>query len=65
MPNYEFNCPMCNYSDELRLLITQRNCKRLCPKCYTPMDKLIGSGGAIIFKGDGFYCNRDKNKGEK
>lgn len=47
---------------KLRLLVTQRNDKRLCPKCYAIMDKLIGSGGAIIFKGDGFYETDYKRK---
>jgi len=61
-PTYNFECPNCGYNDEKRLLITQRNNKRCCPKCYTTMDKLIGSGGAIIFKGDGFYCNDSKKE---
>jgi putative FmdB family regulatory protein len=29
-----------------------------CPKCKTgSLRKLIGSGGALIFKGSGFYIN--------
>jgi len=57
VPTYDFSCSKCGYTDECRLLISQRNMKRCCPKCFATMDKLIGSGSGIIFKGKGFYCN--------
>lgn len=39
--------------------------KKKCPECKKmKLKKLIGSGGALIFKGSGFYCN-DYRKVEK
>jgi len=32
------------------------NRKRKCPECEKPkLERLIGKGAGIIFKGDGFY----------
>jgi putative FmdB family regulatory protein len=55
MPNYDFVCN-CGYSDEAFIQIIDRNKPRMCPKCGRPLIRLVGSGAAIIFKGDGFYC---------
>lgn len=37
---------------------------KVCPKCGGHLDRLIGSGSGIIFKGDGFYAT-DYRKGPK
>ena len=55
MPNYQFLCENCNYTEEARLLISKRNNIRNCPKCGNILTRLIGSGSGIIFKGKGFY----------
>jgi predicted nucleic acid-binding Zn ribbon protein len=43
--------------------------KKKCPKCKKmKLDRLIGCGAGVIFKGSGFYCNDyspNKKKVEK
>ena len=55
MPTYDYRCRGCGHTfDELQsfsepLLTT-------CPKCREDkLERLFGGGGAIIFKGTGFY----------
>lgn len=33
-----------------------------CEECKQPVQRLIGSGGGIIFKGTGFYCTDYKKE---
>lgn len=55
MPTYDYRCKACNHTfDELQSFseppLTQ------CPKCQQhTLERLFGGGGAIIFKGSGFY----------
>ena len=37
----------------------------LCACCDRPMQKLIGKGGGVIFKGSGFHCNDYPKPGQK
>lgn len=36
-----------------------------CPDCSKPVNRLIGSGAGLIFKGSGFYCTDYKGSKEK
>ncbi|HHT9158655.1 MAG: FmdB family transcriptional regulator [Planctomycetes bacterium GWF2_39_10] len=55
MPTYDYKCNECDHSFELFQHITE-NPKRKCPACgKLKVVRVIGAGGAIIFKGSGFY----------
>ena len=55
MPTYDYECGGCGHRFELFQSITE-NPVRKCPECGALKAKrLIGTGGAIIFKGSGFY----------
>lgn len=57
MPTYQYECSHCKHSFEKFQQITDKSLKK-CPQCnHKSLTKLIGSGGAIIFKGPGFYVN--------
>ena len=58
MPTYEYQCERCDGVRELLQPITAKAKRRLrCEKCgeVTPCRRLIGGGGAVLFKGSGFY----------
>ena len=55
MPTYDYRCQECGHEFELFQSMTDR-VKRKCPECSQPkLKRLIGTGGAVIFKGSGFY----------
>lgn len=54
MPTYEYKCEECNHRFEACQSITAQPLKG-CPKCRGAVKRLISGGGAIIFKGTGFY----------
>ncbi len=55
MPTYDYQCGACDHEFELFQSITA-GVKRKCPECgRLKLRRLIGSGGAIVFKGSGFY----------
>ena len=55
MPTYDYVCDGCGHAFELFQSMTE-NVKKTCPKCKKPkLRRLIGAGGAIVFKGSGFY----------
>ena len=55
MPTYEYLCNACGHRfDELQSFSDAQLKK--CPKCKKKkLQRLIGTGAAIIFKGTGFY----------
>jgi putative FmdB family regulatory protein len=55
MPTYEYECKACKHRfDELQSF-SEEPLKK-CPKCKKKkLQRLIGAGAAIIFKGAGFY----------
>lgn len=61
MPTYDFKCNHCGYNFEVFRSITDESVLR-CPKCGNDVDKIIGKGSAIIFKGSGFYLTDYKKK---
>jgi len=55
MPTYEYACENCSHQFEQFQSITARPIKK-CPECgKLKLQRLIGSGAGIIFKGSGFY----------
>jgi putative FmdB family regulatory protein len=60
MPTYDYECTKCDKQFEVFQSITanpKRTIKTDCKKCEgkAPVRRLIGTGGAILFKGSGFY----------
>ena len=55
MPTYDYVCDGCGHSFELFQSMTD-SAKKTGPKCKKrKLRRLIGTGGAIMFKGSGFY----------
>lgn len=55
MPTYDYLCDSCGHEFEKFQSITA-NPLRKCPECSKmKLNRLIGTGGGIIFKGSGFY----------
>lgn len=64
MPTYEYVCEPCNHKFEHFQSMTSDVIK-VCPKCEKEtLNRLIGSGGAVLFKGPGFYHTEYKMKGK-
>jgi len=55
MPTYDYLCQSCGHGFEQFQLITAKTLRK-CPKCKKfKLNRLIGTGAGIIFKGSGFY----------
>ena len=55
MPTYDYLCSNCGHKFENFQPITARPLRK-CPNCSKmQLQRLIGSGAGIIFKGSGFY----------
>ena len=62
MPTYQYECGGCGHEFEILQSMKDERLKK-CPKCgKNKLQRLIGSGGGIIFKGTGFYQTDYKNK---
>src|SRR3954465_2885801 len=55
MPTYDYKCKACGHTLEIFQSMTESP-KRKCPHCgKNALERLIGTGAAILFKGSGFY----------
>jgi putative FmdB family regulatory protein len=55
MPTYEYRCNACKHEFEEFQSITAPHIKK-CPSCgKLKLERLIGIGSAVMFKGGGFY----------
>ena len=65
MPTYDYECTACGHHfDELQSFSEPPLTK--CPKCNKKkLQRLFGGGGAVIFKGAGFYETDYRRPGEK
>src|SRR5215831_16784507 len=55
MPTYEYVCRACGHEFELFQSMSD-SAKRKCPKCgKSALERKIGTGAAVLFKGSGFY----------
>ncbi|MHC4593132.1 MAG: FmdB family zinc ribbon protein [Planctomycetota bacterium] len=56
MPTYEYLCKQCGHKLEAFQSITARPLTR-CPECGRKrLQRVLGAGAGIIFKGSGFYA---------
>jgi len=56
MPTYEYECEACGHTFEKFQSIKAKPI-RTCPACgKRKVRRLLGTGGALIFKGSGFYA---------
>lgn len=55
MPTYDYRCKACGHELEIFQSMSEKP-KRACPKCgKQALERQIGTGAAILFKGSGFY----------
>lgn len=54
MPTYEYECTKCGHRFEIFQKMTDPKLED-CPKCQGRVERLIGPGAGIVFKGSGFY----------
>jgi putative FmdB family regulatory protein len=55
MPTYEYRCKECNHQLEEFQSITAKPLRK-CPRCgKNGLQRLIGTGAGVVFKGSGFW----------
>jgi len=55
MPTYEYECDACHHNFDEFQSFTDKPLRK-CPKCgKLKLRRVFGAGGAVIFKGSGFY----------
>ncbi|MCC7388245.1 MAG: zinc ribbon domain-containing protein [Phycisphaerales bacterium] len=55
MPTYDYRCGACEHEFEL-FQSMKDSAKKKCPECgKLALERLIGTGAAVLFKGSGFY----------
>jgi len=65
MPTYEYRCTACQHTFEEFQSITAPPL-RTCPQCgKRRLERLLGTGGGIIFKGSGFYITDYRSEAYK
>jgi len=62
MPSYTYLCKKCGFEFSQHQKITEDPLKCCCPKCGGPVERKIGTGAGLVFKGDGFYITDYKKK---
>lgn len=61
MPTYDYACMECAHTFEHFQSIASDPLSE-CPECGGKLRRLIGGGGAVLFKGSGFYQTDYKGK---
>ncbi|MDP8212398.1 MAG: zinc ribbon domain-containing protein [Candidatus Zapsychrus exili] len=62
MPTYKYECSNCNYTFEILQSMTDKELEK-CSDCgKKTLQRLIGAGMGVIFKGSGFYETDYKKK---
>jgi putative FmdB family regulatory protein len=65
MPTYEYRCDACGHEFE-KFQSMKTAPIRTCPSCHKrKVKRLLGMGGALIFKGSGFYATDYRSSGYK
>lgn len=64
MPTYEYECDNCQHTFEEFQSMSDKPLRK-CPQCgKLKLQRLIGAGAGIIFKGSGFYETDYKRKAQ-
>jgi putative FmdB family regulatory protein len=65
MPTYQYQCAACKHDfEELQSMKDEPLTK--CPKCKKKkLQRLIGTGAGLLFKGSGFYITDYRSEGYK
>ncbi|HMS65787.1 MAG TPA: zinc ribbon domain-containing protein [Ignavibacteria bacterium] len=62
MPTYDYKCSNCGHTFEYFQSMSADKLTE-CPECHkNTLERLIGAGVGLIFKGTGFYLTDYKNK---
>ena len=64
MPTYEYKCCVCGHRFEAFQSMKDEPLKT-CPKCGGKVQRLIGTGAGLIFKGSGFYATDYRSESYK
>ena len=65
MPTYEYKCNACGHRFEKFQSMSAAPIRK-CPKCgKMKVQRLIGTGAGLIFKGSGFYITDYRDSGYK
>jgi putative FmdB family regulatory protein len=65
MPTYDYVCGACGHRLEHFQSMTSRRLRK-CPDCgERKLERLVGSGAGLIFKGSGFYETDYKQSSSK
>jgi putative FmdB family regulatory protein len=59
MPTYEYKCRSCEHQFEVFQPMADAPLK-ICPECGKEINRVVGGGLGIIFKGSGFYVTDNK-----
>jgi putative FmdB family regulatory protein len=63
MPTYDYRCNACSHEFE-EFQSIKADALTTCPKCQKEsLERLIGPGAALIFKGSGFYLTDYRSEG--
>ena len=62
MPTYEYRCTDCGVEFERFQQMSDAKIDE-CPECEGQVQRLISSGGALLFKGSGFYATDYRSGG--
>lgn len=63
MPNYDYKCLKCKKKFEQFQRMSDKPLAK-CIYCKGRVERLIGAGAGLIFKGSGFYATDYKKKSE-
>ncbi|MHC4924977.1 MAG: FmdB family zinc ribbon protein [Planctomycetota bacterium] len=62
MPTYDYECASCGHAFEEFQMMSDKVLRK-CPECKRmKLQRLLGAGSGIIFKGSGFYETDYKKK---
>ena len=63
MPTYEYICGNCGKFEEYQPITS--SALKECPKCGSPVTRVISGGSGLIFKGSGFYITDNRSSDYK
>ena len=64
MPTYDYRCKKCGHEFEVFQSMMDEPLK-VCPECKGSVERLIGTGAGLIFKGSGFYITDYRSESYK